>query len=348
MQSVGKCQARLPFGSSKPTLAVGAQRCLGGSHVSHVRPFRTLVCRAEGKDSGKEKGDKNEDYVEALKKGGLDQDIAKRILDKWKEVGADDPNELRKLFLKQSLLPISATALQLLFDAGAAYSIFISSVYFGVGPEFFGRTFLVYLLDFIAIYFAIGVFFDVATLGAILITTARLGTSPQSFYTAVKTIAGPSPRGGLAIADKVQTAVNAVRVAQALDAIAKILEEGTTTTSAKDSMDTLSNLSAYLTLYRSETKAGFEAASVGLEEKEVANIALVFGQYDLNDDGRLDVSETMKMLATQGLQVSQEEAKAALEVMDNNKDGYIEFDEFVKWWAERKGRVPVSSSNSRG
>lgn len=43
-------------------------------------------------------------------------------------------------------------------------------------------------------------------------------------------------------------------------------------------MDTLSNLSAYLTLYRSETKAGFEAASVGLEEKEVANIALVFGQ----------------------------------------------------------------------
>lgn len=63
-------------------------------------------------DSGKEKGDKNEDYVEALKKGGLDQDIAKRILDKWKEVGADDPNELRKLFLKQSLLPISATALQ--------------------------------------------------------------------------------------------------------------------------------------------------------------------------------------------------------------------------------------------
>lgn len=53
------------------------------------------------------------------------------------------------------------------------------------------------------------------------------------YATAVKTIAGPSPRGGLAIADKVQTAVNAVRVAQALDAIAKILEEGTTTTSAK-------------------------------------------------------------------------------------------------------------------
>jgi Ca2+-binding EF-hand superfamily protein len=29
--------------------------------------------------------------------------------------------------------------------------------------------------------------------------------------------------------------------------------------------------------------------------------------------------------------------------MDANKDGYISFDEFAKWWATRKQRTPVSA-----
>lgn len=48
-----------------------------------------------------------------LKKGGIDQKTAKNVMEKWREAGAEgDPNELRKLFLKQSLLPISATLVQ--------------------------------------------------------------------------------------------------------------------------------------------------------------------------------------------------------------------------------------------
>jgi len=73
-------------------------------------------------------------------------------------------------------------ALQLLFDFGAAYSIFISSTFFALGPPFFGRVVLVYLLDFLAIYFAIGIFFDVVTLTSILFTTFKLGTAPMAFY----------------------------------------------------------------------------------------------------------------------------------------------------------------------
>jgi hypothetical protein len=41
------------------------------------------------------------------------QQVARNVLAKWKEAGAEgDPNELRKLFLKQSLVPISATLVQ--------------------------------------------------------------------------------------------------------------------------------------------------------------------------------------------------------------------------------------------
>eukprot|EP00775_Hariotina_reticulata_P014815 gene14815-14996_t len=47
---------------------------------------------------------------------------------------------------------------------------------------------------------------------------------------------------------------------------------------ATKSIDTLTNLSAYLTLYRAEKSAGFDPSSVGMSEAEAANIALVFGQ----------------------------------------------------------------------
>jgi hypothetical protein len=96
---------------------------------------------------GKGGDTKQREYVEALKKGGIDQKTAKQVsavlfvlvstglcpsplatrhrcvlttttitqqvLDKWKEAGAEgDPNQLRKLFLKQSLAPITASAVQ--------------------------------------------------------------------------------------------------------------------------------------------------------------------------------------------------------------------------------------------
>lgn len=42
-----------------------------------------------------------------------DQNTAKSILDRWKEAGAEsDPNQLRKLFLRQSLVPITASVVQ--------------------------------------------------------------------------------------------------------------------------------------------------------------------------------------------------------------------------------------------
>jgi hypothetical protein len=46
----------------------------------------------------------------------------------------------------------------------------------------FGRTVLVFGLGFLALYFAIGLFFDTVTLTSVLITTVRLGTTPVAFF----------------------------------------------------------------------------------------------------------------------------------------------------------------------
>jgi hypothetical protein len=83
---------------------------------------------------------------------------------------------------------------------------------------------------------------------------------------AVKAIAAPagssSPADGLKIVEKAKAAVSAVKVAQALDAIAGLLETSLAGKpaaaigadglrgQATKSTDTLANLSAYLTLYR--------------------------------------------------------------------------------------------------
>jgi hypothetical protein len=151
----------------------------------------------------------------------------------------------------------------------------------------------------------------------------------------------------LNIVEKAKAAVSAVKVAQALDAIAGMLETslgkapagGDGKGQATKSMDTLTNLSAYLTLYRAESQGGFDPASVGMSESEAANIALVFGQYDLDDNGRIDRSEFVKMLDSLGAGVSSEEAEAAMDVMDTANDGYVTFEEFAKWWSGRKVAV---------
>eukprot|EP00882_Tetradesmus_deserticola_P001774 GHRQ01001906.1.p1 GENE.GHRQ01001906.1~~GHRQ01001906.1.p1 ORF type:complete len:351 (+),score=150.42 GHRQ01001906.1:100-1152(+) len=318
-------------------------------HVSLQQ--QRLVCRAQKGDELTKQNNKQEEYVEALKKGGVDQKTAQRILERWQEAGAvTDPSQLRKLFLKQSLVPITASVVQLLFDLGAAYSCYMTAGFFALSPVFFGRTALVLLLDFLAVYFAFGLLFDIITLTSVLITTVRLGTTPVAFVDAVKSIAAPAGSSSVAdsfkIVEKAKAAVSAVKVAQALDAIAGLLETSLagklaagvdeSSGQAMKSTDTLANLSAYLTLYRAEAQAGFDPASVGMSESEAANIALVFGEYDLDDNGRLDINEFVKMVATLGTNFSRTEAEAALEVIDANKDGFITFDEFATWWSARK------------
>ena len=58
-----------------------------------------------------------QEYVEALQKGGVDKKVAQAVIKKWQEAGggggADaDPAVLRKLFLKQSSVPLLATLIQ--------------------------------------------------------------------------------------------------------------------------------------------------------------------------------------------------------------------------------------------
>jgi Ca2+-binding EF-hand superfamily protein len=44
--------------------------------------------------------------------------------------------------------------------------------------------------------------------------------------------------------------------------------------------------------------------------------------------------------------VSDEEAKAAVKILDKRGSGYIEFDEFVAWWIDARGTTSASTNAS--
>ncbi|KIZ07676.1 hypothetical protein MNEG_0268 [Monoraphidium neglectum] len=164
-----------------------------------------------------------------------------------------------------------------------------------------------------------------------------MGMSVDSFYAALKRVAGETAQPtGIALVDKAQAAANAIKVSQALDAIAKMLD----TPGGAKGQDTLSNLSVLLTLSRSE-KQGFDASKLGMSQSEASDLALKFATYDINDDSRLDASEVRSMAGQLGIDLSPEEANAALKAMDRNSDGLIEFSEWAEWYAARKGKVPA-------
>lgn len=55
-------------------------------------------------------------------------------------------------------------------------------------------------------------------------------------------------------------------------------------------------------------------------------------RYDTNGDGKIDSSELRSLCGDAGKSLTEEETKAALQAIDENNNGVIEFNEFVAFW----------------
>jgi len=80
---------------------------------------------------------------------------------------------------------------------------------------------------------------------------------------------------------------------------------------------------------------GFKPEAFGLTEAQAADIALIFARYDTNDDGRLDLGELRRLcdaLDGEACPLDEGEWRAALQLMDTNRDGVVEFQEFVAYY----------------
>jgi hypothetical protein len=55
-------------------------------------------------------------------------------------------------------------------------------------------------------------------------------------------------------------------------------------------------------------------------------------RYDTNGDGKIDSSELRSLCSDAGKSLTEEETEAALQAIDENNNGVIEFNEFVGFW----------------
>jgi hypothetical protein len=321
------------------------------------RPGSVVASASSGGNDNKTSGSsdkdkKTEEYVEGLKKAGVDAAAARKILDTWKAAAggtdADDPAALRKLFLKQSAAPLLAVSAQVVIDTLAAFFAFNSGVLIDLSasPPSFAKSAAVAAATVLAGWFACGALIDVVTLGALLYALLKLGASPEALLAAVKTIAAGSgtagAASGLMLADRAANAVNAVKVTAALDAIAGLVQSGSSKASSSSSSgsapnaaSTLRDLSAFLVLQQAERNQGFVPETFGITEKQAMDWAFVFSDADKNSDGALSELELKEMCASLGVELSADEARAVRSTIDSNGDGQVTFSEFAQWFAER-------------
>lgn len=270
-----------------------------------------------------------------LKQRGIDRNTAKKVLDMWAKLGAQDPQQLRKLLAKKSFSSLTTVSLQLLLDLGASAGAIYTAVVIGqtqeFGPFSLAVEFLAYTLG---LFFVINTFTDVVTLVTLGATSLTYGTNADAVLSAVRHIAGVS---GLEVVDKVKGAANIFKVVQTLNQISDMLKEKTAEKS------TLSDLAAYLTLDHAQREYGWDPDAEGIPRDVAADVATLFVQYDTNDDGELDREEFVKLCEECMADLSEPELELGFAIIDKSGDNRIQFTEFVDWYFN-KVNVPASTT----
>ena len=217
---------------------------------------------------------------------GMDKESAQQILKNWQvAVGHDvSPEDLRKILVGQSTQAIVFVIISTLFDAGASYTAFEFGDFLGVAAAQYGTAAVVAqaVAYLVAGYYATGAVFDVFKLGTVILARINFDVNSAAFLEAIKGLAGTT---GLATVDKAREAVNSVKILAALDTLADQIKEQKKLSmgSSGGKADMLSDLGAYLTLSKAQKNHGFEAEEFGLTDAEAAEIAVVFGRFDLSE-----------------------------------------------------------------
>ena len=265
----------------------GARQILLPRATLALRPRRMHIAvrAANGTKEEQRKKELIGQIEKSLKETGLDQKTAKAVLKGWSEsVGHEiTPEDLRKILVGQSTKAIILVLINTLFDAGAAYGAFVAGNFLGLATEQYGTPALIgqAIAYVLAGYYVTGAVFDLFKLGAVSVARFNFSVNSGAFLEAVEDIAGAGT--GLDIADKAIEAVNSVKVLKALNTMADLLKEsekGPAPVAASAQM--LADLGAYLTLSKAQKLYGFEAGQFGLDDEEAAEIAVIFGKYDLS------------------------------------------------------------------
>jgi Ca2+-binding EF-hand superfamily protein len=72
-----------------------------------------------------------------------------------------------------------------------------------------------------------------------------------------------------------------------------------------------------------------------ISDEQRAEMREIFRHYDEDNSGSIDCSELRHLMEALGAPIDDEECAMAVQALDADGSGKIEFDEFVDWWAGR-------------
>jgi calmodulin len=70
-------------------------------------------------------------------------------------------------------------------------------------------------------------------------------------------------------------------------------------------------------------------------DEQRSEILEIFRHFDHDKNGTMEARELASLLTTLGGDSGADELDAAIEALDVDHNGKIDFDEFVAWWSQR-------------
>ncbi|MGI9326155.1 MAG: EF-hand domain-containing protein [Pseudomonadales bacterium] len=70
-------------------------------------------------------------------------------------------------------------------------------------------------------------------------------------------------------------------------------------------------------------------------EERLEELKEFFTDCDANSDGLIQLTEFSALLKNIGSDVTEDECRIGFAELDSDRDGRIDFNEFVNWWNER-------------
>lgn len=165
------------------------------------------------------------------------------------------------------------------------------------------------------------------------------GTNVETFLQAVREQAGIKEKE-MSLWEKALAAVSAVKVVEALTSVRDrarsfVKEEELMAAGGAgvpDPRESYFRLAALVTVWDASRLKKFDAREWEMTEKEAVRIAKVFNRYDSDSNGMLGLSELQALTRDLGHELSAAEATVAMEYLDEDNNGTVEFNEFVGWW----------------
>ena len=72
-----------------------------------------------------------------------------------------------------------------------------------------------------------------------------------------------------------------------------------------------------------------------IPQDKLDEIREIFLHYDHNKNNKIEVGEFRNLLISLGGEVIEGEVEAGIEALDTNRNGTIDWGEFIVWWADK-------------